>query len=77
MPVVLLGAFTLAPAMVQHFSCKRRGNRFMLVASTAGPGSYYLAVLLSLIQRSRRGRPIDAFNKALMDAPPARFAPER
>lgn len=62
MPLFLLGAVTLAPALVQHFSATAgqvHGIYDAVFLTAAGLLAIAWPELLSLVQRSRRGRPID------------------
>lgn len=62
MPVFLLGAVTLAPALKQQFSVSAEQVHGIYVAvflTAAGMLAITWPELLSLIQWSRRGRPLD------------------
>lgn len=62
MPVFLIGAVTLVPAVVQHFSANPghvHGIYAGLFLTAAGLLAITWPELLSLFQRSRRGRPIE------------------
>ncbi|MGS5087692.1 hypothetical protein ACVC7V_14500 [Hydrogenophaga sp. A37] len=61
-PVFLLSAVTLAPALVQHFSAsagQAHGIYVGMFLTVAGLLAITWPELLSLIQRSRRVRPMD------------------
>ena len=62
MPVFLLGAVTLAPDVLRHFSVSTgqvHGIYVGMFLTAAGLLAITWPELLSLAQRSRRGRPID------------------